>query len=81
MDIKTLRELDEQLRNAIKALKVVEATVAKSSDVRLQCLVNVKSMDLENTRDSLWAIADQQLEKSTIVEVHEADCFCVHCLG
>ena len=95
MDIKTLRELDEQLRIATNALKAFEATLAACGDVKLQCLLNTCSAnDLERASDALWMVAekkfDLQIEKSTIlqeVSTHKCEpneiglCFCVECLG
>jgi len=73
MDIKTLRELDEQLRVATNALKSFEATLAACGDVKLQCLLKTCSAtDLERASDALWMVAEQQfdlqIEKSTILQ-------------
>ena len=73
MDIKTLRELDEQLRIATNAMKSFEATLAACDDVKLQCLVNAcSSTDLERASDALWMVAEQQfdlqIKKSTILQ-------------
>ena len=73
MDIKTLRELDEQLRVATNALKSFEATLAACGDTKLQCLLKTCSAtDLERASDALWMVAEQQfdfqLEKSTILQ-------------
>ena len=76
MDIKTLRELDEQLRQATNALKSFEATLAACGDTKLQCLLKTCSAtDLERASDALWMVAEKkfelQIEKSTILKVEK----------